>query len=220
MQKGANTHNWNTRSDGAERLQGMILWAASLGGAKAVPGDYTVHLNINGTTQSQDFKILPDPRAEASVAQMQEQYDFINGVNQTVDKAHQSIKKIRSINSKLSAFVKQYGDDEKVSALVEKAKALKESFSTVEKALYQTQNRSGQDPLNFPIRLTNKLAHVNSLVGRDDFPPTAQDKVVAAELTQKINEQLEDFDALVDQEMKEFNAEFNKLELDYLAIEE
>ena len=220
VQKGANTHNWNTRSDGAERLQGMILWAASLGGAKAVPGDYTVHLNINGTTQSQDFKILPDPRAEASVAQMQEQYDFINGVNQTVDKAHQSIKKIRSINSKLSAFVKQYGDDEKVSALVEKAKALKESFSTVEKALYQTQNRSGQDPLNFPIRLTNKLAHVNSLVGRDDFPPTAQDKVVAAELTQKINEQLEDFDALVDQEMKEFNAEFNKLELDYLAIEE
>ncbi len=220
VQKGANTHNWNTRSDGAERLQGMILWAASLGGAKAVPGDYTVHLNINGTTQSQDFKILPDPRAEASVAQMQEQYDFINGVNQTVDKAHQSIKKIRSINSKLSAFVKQYGDDENVSALVEKAKALKESFSTVEKALYQTQNRSGQDPLNFPIRLTNKLAHVNSLVGRDDFPPTAQDKVVAAELTQKINEQLEDFDALVDQEMKEFNAEFNKLELDYLAIEE
>jgi len=220
VQKGANTHNWNTRSDGAERLQGMILWAASLGGAKAVPGDYTVHLNINGTTQSQDFKILPDPRAEASVAQMQEQYDFIIGVNQTVDKAHQSIKKIRSINSKLSAFVKQYGDDENVSALVEKAKALKESFSTVEKALYQTQNRSGQDPLNFPIRLTNKLAHVNSLVGRDDFPPTAQDKAVAAELTQKINEQLEDFDALVDQEMKEFNAEFNKLELDYLAIEE
>ena len=104
--------------------------------------------------------------------------------------------------------------------MVEKAKALKESFSTVEKALYQTQNRSGQDPLNFPIRLTNKLAHVNSLVGRDDFPPTAQDKAVAAELTQKINEQLEDFDALVDQEMKEFNAEFNKLELDYLAIEE
>ena len=220
VQKGANTHNWNTRSDGAERLQGMILWAASLGGAKAVPGDYTVHLNINGTTQSQGFKILPDPRAEASVAQMQEQYDFIIGVNQTVDKAHQSIKKIRSINSKLSAFVKQYGDDENVSALVEKAKALKESFSTVEKALYQTQNRSGQDPLNFPIRLTNKLAHVNSLVGRDDFPPTAQDKAVAAELTQKINEQLEDFDALVDQEMKEFNAEFNKLELDYLAIEE
>ena len=220
VQKGANTHNWNTRSDGAERLPGMILWAASLGGAKAVPGDYMVHLNINGTTQSQDFKIVPDPRAEVSVAQMQEQYDFINGVNQTVDKAHQSIKKIRSINSKLSAFVKQYGDDEKVSGLVEKAKALKESFSTVEKALYQTQNRSGQDPLNFPIRLTNKLAHVNSLVGRDDFPPTVQDKAVAAELTQKINEQLEDFDALVDQEMKEFNAEFNKLELDYLAIEE
>ena len=63
---------------------------------------------------------------------------------------------------------------------------MKEKFEAVEKALYQTQNRSGQDPLNFPIKLTNKLGHLNSLVGIDDFPPTDQDIAVKNELTTKI----------------------------------
>jgi hypothetical protein len=220
LEKGGNTHVWDTRGKGAERLKGMILWWANLSGAKAVPGNYKVHLNKNGTTQSQTFKILPDPRAEVSVADMQKQYDFISSINETVDKAHQSIKKIRKINEKLDAFTKQYKDNDATKALVEKAKKMKEGFSEVEKALYQTKNRSNQDPLNFPIKLTNKLAHLNSLVSIDDFPPTEQDIAVKNEMTTKINTQLAAFDALVDKEMKEFNAQFNALNLEYLSIEE
>lgn len=137
-----------------------------------------------------------------------------------MDKAHQSIKKIRAITKKLDAFTKQYKDNEATKALVEKAKTMKEGFGEIEKALYQTKNRSNQDPLNFPIRLTNKLAHLNSLVSIDDFPPTAQDIAVKNEMTTKINTQLAAFDALVAEEMKAFNAEFNNLGLEYLSIEE
>lgn len=220
LKKGGNTHVWDTRGKGAERLKGMILWWANLNGAKAVPGSYKVHLNVNGVIQSETFKILPDPRAEVSVADMQKQYDFISSINETVDKAHQSIKKIRKINEKLDAFTKQYKDNEATKELVEKAKTMKEGFGEIEKALYQTKNRSNQDPLNFPIKLTNKLAHLNSLVSIDDFPPTEQDIAVKNEMTTKINTQLDAFDALVDKEMKEFNEQFNALNLQYLSIEE
>ncbi|NQZ43104.1 MAG: glycosyl hydrolase [Flavobacteriaceae bacterium] len=220
VDQGGNTHNWDTRGKGAERLKGMILWWANLNGAKAVPGDYRVSLNVNGSVATENFKILPDPRAEVSVADMQKQFDFITSINETVDKAHQSIKKIRKINANLDAFTKQYQDDEAVKELVEKAKKMKEGFGEVEKALYQTKNRSNQDPLNFPIRLTNKLAHLNSLVSIDDFPPTEQDVAVKNEMTQKINTQLATFDRLVDEEMKAFNDSFNSLGLDYLSIEE
>ena len=220
VKTGGNTHNWNTRGEGAERLKGMIFWAASFNGPKAVPGQYQVHLNYNGETQSQSFKILPDPRAEVSVAQMQQQHDFVSEINSTVDKAHNYIKKIRKINAQLKAFQEQYKDDEKTKELRDKAKGLQDSLGTIEKALYQTKNRSGQDPLNFPIRLTNKLAHLNALVSRDDFPPTAQDQAVKLELTNKINMQLTAFDALVTKKIKAFNKEFNQLQLDYLFIEE
>ncbi|MEJ2583520.1 MAG: glycosyl hydrolase, partial [Robiginitalea sp.] len=91
VEKGGNTHVWDTRGKGAERLKGMILWWANLNGPKAVPGSYKVHLNAQGETQSQTFKILPDPRAEVSVADMQQQHEFITDINNTVDRAHQSI---------------------------------------------------------------------------------------------------------------------------------
>jgi hypothetical protein len=187
VKKGGNTFVWNTQGEGAKELEGMILWWANLEGAKAVPGEYKVSLNFNGTSSTRDFKILPDPRAEATVDGMQKQHDFISEVNKTVEKAHQSIKKIRKITTQLEAFTKQYSDNEQTRELVEKAKKMKEGFSEIEKALYQTKNQSSQDPLNFPIRLTNKLGHLNSLVALDDFPPTDQDIAVKKELSSNIS---------------------------------
>ena len=219
VEKGANKFVWNTRTEGAEKFDGMILWWASLNGAKVVPGDYKVSLMVNNKTQNQPFEILADPRAEVSLDQMQEQYDFVFDVNQTIDKAHKSIKKIRKINDQLSLFIKQYEGEEAVSDLVTKAKELKKSFSEIEKALYQTKNRSNQDPLNFPIRLTNKLGHLNSLVTMDDFPPTAQDIIVKDELSAEINTELDAFNTLITKEIKSFNDSFNSLKLDYLIME-
>lgn len=219
LEKGANQFNWNMRGKGAEKLKGMILWWASLDGPKAVPGTYKVSLNVNGKETSQPFTILADPRAEATPQQMQQQFDFITDVNKTVDKAHQSIKKIRKINTQLKSFSKQYKDDEKTKELVTKAKDLQKQFGEVEKALYQTKNRSGQDPLNFPIKLTNKLGHLNSLVGMGDFGPTAQDIAVKNELTKQIETQLTLFDKLISEEIKSFNTEFNTLQLNYLFVE-
>ncbi len=219
VSKGANYHTWDMRGKGAERLPGMILWWASTDAPQAVPGNYKVVLEVDGETYAQPFKIIPDENTETDVAGMQKQYDFITDVNETVDRAHQSIKKIRKISDQLEAFQKQYKDNNAVSDLVEKAKSMQEDFSEIEKTLYQTQNQSGQDPLNFPIRLTNKLAHLNSLVSMDDFPPTQQDIAVKNELTQQVRAELNKFDAMVDQEIKAFNEAFNDKQLNYLFIE-
>ena len=154
------------------------------------------------------------------MAGMQRQFDFITDVNTTVDKAHTSIEKIRAINKQLKAFKKQYKSNEAIKELIEKADTLSKQFSDIEKALYQTKNKSGQDPLNFPIRLTNKLAHLNSLVSMDDFPPTTQDIAVKNELTKAITKELDTLEALISGEIKTFNQEFNKKQLNYLFIEQ
>ena len=220
VKNGANQFVWNMTYDGAERLKGMILWWASLQGPRAIPGEYKVSLKVNDQEQSQMFSILADPRAESTLADMQKQFDFIESVNKTMDEAHKSIKKIRNINGQLGAFQKQYKDDENVKELVEKAKELQEQLSNIEKELYQTKNRSGQDPLNFPIRLTNKLGHLNSLVRMGDFAPTDQDVAVKNELTAKIEKQLTAFNAILNDEVKAFNAAFNAKQLNYLFVED
>ncbi len=226
VKQGMNQFVWDMTYDGAEKLDGMILWWASLDGPQAIPGTYKVSLHIkneatsNNVERSQTFKVKADPRAESSQADMQKQFDFITDVNKTMDKAHKSIKKIRNIRDQLAAFEKQYKDNANLKSLLEDAKTLKEEFTKIEEALYQTQNRSGQDPLNFPIRLTNKLGHLNALVGMGDFAPTDQDIAVKNELTAQINEQLNAFNNLVSKEIKAFNDAFNAKQLNYLFVED
>ena len=220
VKKGMNQFVWDMAYDGAEMLDGMILWWASLDGPKAIPGTYKVHLNVNGTAIPQTFNIVADPRAESTLTDMQRQFDFIKDVNKTMDDAHKSIKKIRNINEQLIAFEVQYKDNKTVKELIEKAKILKEAFTKIEEALYQTKNRSGQDPLNFPIRLTNKLGHLNSLVGMGDFAPTQQDIVVKDELSSKIKEQLDTFNTLINDEITAFNEAFNNKQLNYLFVKD
>jgi photosystem II stability/assembly factor-like uncharacterized protein len=219
VSKGANQHVWDLRGKGAERLDGMILWWASTDAPQAVPGNYKLVLEVEDEVMRQDFEILADANAETDLAGMQKQYDFISSVNKTVDKAHQSIKKMRKVDAQLQDFQKQYKNNEQVKPLLEKAKTLSEELSEIENALYQTRNRSNQDPLNFPIKLTNKLAHLNSLVGMDDFPPTQQDIAVKDQLTASINEELNKFDQLLEEEVKAFNKEFNAMDLNYLFVE-
>ena len=151
---------------------------------------------------------------------MQKQFDFVKDVNKTMDDAHQSIKKTKKIKEQLSAFESQYKGNETVKDLLEKAKKLKEDFTKIEEALYQTQNKSGQDPLNFPIRLTNKLGHLNALVSMGDFAPTDQDIAVKNELTSQIKEQLDAFDKLISGEISAFNMAFNNKNLNYLFVED
>jgi hypothetical protein len=196
----------------------MIFWSASFSGAKAVPGDYSVELEVNGQKKTQAFTILKDPRAEVNIDQMKKQFDFVNTVNKTVDEAHKAIKNIRIINSKLSGFEENYGELEEAKELLAQSKILKNKFSDIEKALYQTQNKSNQDPLNFPIRLTNKLGHLNRLVTVNDFPPTEQDEAVRIQLTQEVESQLEHYNELISEDLESFNSAFAKLNLDYLTL--
>ena len=218
VEKGGNQFVWNTRYEGAEKLKGMIFWSASFSGAKAVPGEYKVSLIVNGKEQEKPFKIIPNPVSESSVADMQKQFDFVNKVNQTVDRAHKAIKNIRSINGKLKEFIEQNKTDSTATTLVKQAEKIQKSLTQIEETLYQTQNRSNQDPLNFPIRLTNKLGHLNRLITMDDFPPTAQDEAVRKDLTTTVDQTMEAYKKIIDQDVIEFNKVFKNEKRDFLSI--
>lgn len=220
VKKGMNQFVWDMTYKGAEKLDGMILWWASLNGPQAIPGNYKVNLKVNNDIKTQSFTVIADPRAESTQADMEKQFQFITDVNKTMDDAHKSIKKIRNIREQLTAFETQYKDNETLKDLLEKSKTLKEEFTKIEEALYQTQNRSGQDPLNFPIKLTNKLGHLNALVGMGDFAPTDQDIAVKDELTAKIKVQLDAFNKLMSDEISAFNTAFNSKSLNYLFVED
>ena len=216
IKEGGNLFVWDYKYPGAEKFDGMIMWSASLNGAKAVPGKYQVRLSVNNFLSQSSFEILKSPNSESSVNEMREQFNFVNQINKTISKAHQSIKKIRKTKLKLTEFLNTFSDNKDAKSIIEKANFLIDSLSKVENMLYQTKNESRQDPLNFPIKLTNKLGHIANLVTMNDFPPTDQDKKLMVELTEKIDKEIEIFNKLMTNDVSEFNLSFKKLQLDYL----
>ena len=80
-----------------------------------------------------------------------------------------------------------------------------QQLTTIEEALYQTKLQSPQDPLNFPIRLNNRLSGLVGVVGEGDFRPTSQAYLVRDEVVGLIDEQLAALDQIVSQRVPEIN---------------
>jgi len=217
IKKGGNNFVWNMRHEGAEVLDGMILWAVNFSGAKAIPGEYIVKLKHNDVEISKSFNILQSPISEASIEDMQLQFEFINEINSLIDSAHKSIKKMRSISKKLKRFQEDYKEVESAGGLIDEAKSIVEAFNKIENEIHQTKSKSNQDPLNFGIKLNNKLGHLNALVSSTDFRPTDQSVLVKDDLSQKLNVQLNEFEEIISKRIPAFNKEFKSLELEYLV---
>ena len=63
-------------------------------------------------------------------------------------------------------------DGDEAQALRQLVSDARDTLTEAERALYQTKNESRQDPLNFPIRLNDKLAGVMFGAAFGDNPPT------------------------------------------------
>lgn len=203
--KGGNTFQWNMRYPDGVDFDGMILWWAGVGGPKAKIGEYEVRLSIGDQTQTQRFQILPDPRTTASEADLAAQFDFMMDVQSKVSEAHQAIIDLRKVRTQINAFTDGLPEGDAHADLRDHAKRVTDGLTKVEESLYQTKNRSNQDPLNFPIRLTNKLAHLNSLVGVGDFRPTASAYAVKEELTALIDQELAAYKRMMREELPALN---------------
>jgi hypothetical protein len=220
LKAGGNTFNWNMRYPDATRFEGMILWAGGTVGPKAVPGKYKAKLQVGKESQEIEFEILKDPRSESSIADLQEQFDFLTGIRDKVSEAHQTILDIRTIKRQLNHFKELWKDDPAMKPLIDKANDIEKEISKIENELYQTKNRSGQDPLNFPIKLSNKLAYVGSVSGGGDFKPTKQAKEVKEEMTQKINSELSKFEQVKSTLLPEFNKQVREKGMDAIMMKE
>ena len=183
-----NSFIWNMRYDDAKGFDGLIMWAASLRGPIASPGQYYVKLTVNEKSEEQSFNILKDPRSNSTDEDLKEQFDFLLSVRDKVSDIHQTIIDIRSSRTQLidlkSKISGKYPDMENsISDVISR-------ITLIEEKLYQTKNRSGQDPLNFPIRLNNKLAHLTSVASVGNFKPTDQMYNVRDELIGLIDKEL------------------------------
>ena len=217
---GLNRFTWDLRGAEAARFKGLILWGGGLQGPRVVPGAYRARFTAGGAAQTVTFEVRKDPRVTTSPADLQKRHDLHAKIRDKLTETHESITRLRDVRAQLEAVgerAKLAGRDTSITA---SAKALAKKLTSVEEALYQTKNRSGQDPLNYPIRLNNKLSQLVEVVDAADAPPTDAVVQVYGDVVARIDAQLGALRVLLDQELADFNRLVRERELPAVVVKQ
>jgi photosystem II stability/assembly factor-like uncharacterized protein len=199
-QAGMNSFVWNLRYPDATTFPGLIMWAGSTTGPRVSPGKYDVRLTVDGKTQTQSFEVKKDPRLETTPEEYAKQLSLSLQLRDKLSDTNDAVIRIRELRKQLDEYAKR--DSKKVA---DAAKALNQKLTEVEEALYQTKNRASEDPLNYPIKLNNKLAHVLGVVQSSDNQPTQQSYMVYEDLATQVNAELKKLDTLLAVDLLAFN---------------
>ncbi|MEN9931458.1 MAG: hypothetical protein RIS17_31, partial [Pseudomonadota bacterium] len=150
---------------------------------------YRARLIVDGKAQEQGFAITRDPRvAGVSDADLKARYDLAQAVTAKVSAANDGVILIRNLRAQAEAQAKAKPLPAPVTALLAR-------LATVEAELYQVKNQSRQDPLNYPIKLNDKLAGLIGVIDSADAAPTEGARAVFADLSAQLAQQLAALDA-------------------------
>lgn len=169
---GVHRVQWDLRYSGAHTFPGMILRSANPArGPWAPPGTYRVRLTVDGQTREQDVRVLKDPRLrDVTDADLQAQFDLARRISGKTSEANRTVSRIRALKEEVRGRLEK----KPTAALASAAEALVGKLSDIEASIYQVKNRSPKDPLNFPIRLNNRIAALQEVVESADAKPTDQ----------------------------------------------
>lgn len=202
---GGNRFVWDMRHPGYKTFPGMVFYGSPNLGPKAVPGKYKVRITINSQTQEQEFEILKDPRINTTQEEFQEQFNFLIKVRDKVTEANQGVIDIRKIKDDLGSLKNKIGNEPQYKELNDLVKKFETELTTHENNIHQTKNKSVQDPLNYGIKMNNRLAHLMVEQAGGDFPPTQQGEEVRQILTKMVDNELIKLRSTIDQNTERIN---------------
>jgi photosystem II stability/assembly factor-like uncharacterized protein len=199
---GGNKLIWDMRYPGFKSFDGMILYSSPNVGPKAVPGTYKVRLTYNDKVMSQDFEIIKDPRLSNTQNDYLEQFNFLISVRDQVSISNQSIIDIRKIKKDLQYIIDKSSDNKQLTSLINE---FSNKLSVIENKIHMTKNQSKQDPLNYGIRINNRLAFLLADSQRGDFPPTDQSIEFFNVIKEELNYELASFNKLLNTYVGQIN---------------
>jgi photosystem II stability/assembly factor-like uncharacterized protein len=211
MAQGMQSVTWDLRYPPATSFPGMILWGGGVQGPAAAPGTYQVRLTVNGVAQTQSFQVKKHPlHADVTDADLQAQFDLAIRIRNKTSEANQAVIDIRRIKAEVTDRLSK-SPDAKLKAA---GSALLAGLGEVEGEIYQVKNQSGQDPLNFPIKVNNRLASLLSVVNDGDGKPIGNAEPIFIALTAELKVLTDNVDRILAKDLAAFNAEAARLKLE------
>jgi hypothetical protein len=206
-QIGFNRFTWNMRMPDAKESP-VVLWGASNTGPKVVPGSYSVSMK-SGDSLIAKKKFIIESAVQVPIPDLQAQYDLHIQINKKVTEIHETIGRLRDIKNSIQSasdrIEKEVDDSIAKKGIISLGKIINDTLNSIEEELIQTKAKAGQDLLNYPMKLNNKLAALTSTVSSAETAPTAQTYAAVKHIITKVDYQLEKYQGMEKVEIKKFN---------------
>jgi photosystem II stability/assembly factor-like uncharacterized protein len=216
---GMNRFVWDMRYEDAKSVPGAILWAGRLNGPLAVPGVYQVKLTVGDKSLTEFWEWKKDPRLETSLEDFQTQFDLLIKIRDKLTEVNTSIIQLREVRKQVDDLLKKIKDNPDREEIEEAGKSLETKLKEVEDVLIQSKSKSGQDPLNYPILLDNKIAALIGVVSSADARPTDQSYTVFEELSGKADVEIKKLKTVLEFDLPVFNDLVRKANIPAVIIE-
>jgi len=206
--EGWNRYVWDMRLPHSPVLNDEDVQFTRMSGPTVPPGDYQVSLTVGDDTLTQPFKLVKESNSTATEEELQKQFALLMQIYDTYSEATETINTMRSYRSQLGDLADRLSKSDDTSDLVDRATALKEGILEIEKVLLIPDLPEGwAGRLNQGTQVINRLIALPMVVGLGEFPPTDQSYDVYDKLSGIINEQISKFEAIVDEDLAQFNAD-------------
>ena len=206
LQDGIGSFSWDLRYPGAEDVPGAVMWGGSTRGPLAPPGEYTVRFHVGEDVHEVALEVRGNPLVNTTQEEYDAQFALLLQIRNKLSETNSAINRLRRVREQAQAMVAHSASLEGADEIRAAAKELEDAVGAVEEALIQTRSRSSQDPLNYPIKLNNKIAALAGTIS-SDYGPTEQHQKVYDALSAQIDEQL----AVLEQILGEHVPAFNEL---------
>jgi len=187
---GGNRLIWDMRYPGFTSFDGMVFYSSPNTGPKVTPGKYDVVLTYNNETFKRELEIVKDPRVKVTQDDYEKQLSFLLRVRDEVSKANQIIIDIRKIKNDLDFLLQKIKGKDQIIQLIKK---YKKELDVIENNIHMTKNQSRQDPLNYGIRINNRIAFLLADSQRGDYPPTNQSIQFFESIKEELNIEISNF---------------------------
>jgi len=127
-----------------------------------------------------------------------------------VSEANNAVIQIRGLKQQVADRLGKSQDP----ALKASGDKLTADLAAVEEEIYQVRNQSGQDPLNFPIKVNNRLASLLGVVANNDGKPIASAVPIFTDLKGELKVQTDRLLKTLSTDLPAFNVEAKRLGLD------
>jgi photosystem II stability/assembly factor-like uncharacterized protein len=219
VRQGFNRTTWDLRYEAPAEVPGIANWGGRPSGVMALPGNYQARLTINGKTVMVPFELRLDPRLKSTSADLQKQFELSTKIRNAVNQADTAANRIIDLRSQIDALRDRIAEaNPQAKQIQTDLENLDKKLDAVENLIVAPKSRANEDPLNYPIKVANKLLLLQSTVESADSAPTQASYTVLEMLNNDLNAALQQWNQIVSTDLPALNAALQKANINALYV--